>query len=331
LAAAKKEGVVSLASTQDPSKRDAMLQFQKTYPDIRVDYASLSFADYETRITPERAAGVYSFDAYSSGVGDAVFKQEIPNGWYEPIKPSLYLPEVLDEKSWLGGFDGGFLDTGKKYVFGYGFTVLNYTVVNRDMVAEAALNTYADLLKPEFKGKIAILDAERVGAGNLTLTAIRSAIGDDRMKQLLVDQQPVSTSDRRQIAEWVIRGTYPIGIGVADSFLKPFHDEGLGKNVRAITGATPVTVASGEGTLMLLTKAPHPNAAKVFVNWLLSRAGQTEWATHTLANSRRLDVPKGNPDGVVDQEHLDRYVNDGTEENVGKKQAMLDFANQVML
>jgi ABC-type Fe3+ transport system substrate-binding protein len=45
------------------------------------------------------------------------------------------------------------------------------------------------------------------------------------------------------------------------------------------------------GSLMLIDQAPHPNAAKVFVNWLLTKEGQTAYATTMKQTSRRLDVP----------------------------------------
>ena len=50
-------------------------------------------------------------------------------------------------------------------------------------------------------------------------------------------------------------------------------------------------LSAGFGSLMLLNKAPHPNAATVFVNWLLSRDGQKAWTKGMGYPSRRLDVP----------------------------------------
>jgi ABC-type Fe3+ transport system substrate-binding protein len=50
--------------------------------------------------------------------------------------------------------------------------------------------------------------------------------------------------------------------------------------------------------LSLLQNAPHPNAAKVFVNWLLSREGQIQvqkgrkGRARTPSNSLRIDIPK---------------------------------------
>jgi ABC-type Fe3+ transport system substrate-binding protein len=58
-----------------------------------------------------------------------------------------------------------------------------------------------------------------------------------------------------------------------------------------------VNLSSAFGSLALLNRAPHPNAAKVFINWLLSREGQTLFQKVISQpgdprNSRRLDVPK---------------------------------------
>lgn len=42
---------------------------------------------------------------------------------------------------------------------------------------------------------------------------------------------------------------------------------------------------------MLVNRAPHPNAAMVFLNWLLTKEGQTAWSKGMGYVSRRLDVP----------------------------------------
>ena len=51
------------------------------------------------------------------------------------------------------------------------------------------------------------------------------------------------------------------------------------------------------GTLALVNRAPHPNAARVFINWLLSRKGQMALQRNMLntenpADSLRIDIPK---------------------------------------
>lgn len=54
------------------------------------------------------------------------------------------------------------------------------------------------------------------------------------------------------------------------------------------------TMTSGGGTISLIDKAPHPNAAKLFVNWLLSREGQLEFQRRNGSDSLRVDIPKQN-------------------------------------
>jgi ABC-type glycerol-3-phosphate transport system substrate-binding protein len=71
-------------------------------------------------------------------------------------------------------------------------------------------------------------------------------------------------------------------------------------------------VVSHSGSIGLLNKAPHPNAAKVFVNWLLSREGQLTMqrvyveGKRGASNSLRVDIPK---DMVPRHERLFEGVN----------------------
>jgi iron(III) transport system substrate-binding protein len=114
------------------------------------------------------------------------------------------------------------------------------------------------------------------------------------------------TNDARQQLEWVMRGRYPIGIGVSDGVLVDFRQEGLALNVREIREAG--TLSTGVGGLQLISRAPHPNAAKVFVNWLLSREVQQRVSSQTGQNSRRLDVPAAEPANAPDPAKVHEYV-----------------------
>jgi len=50
-------------------------------------------------------------------------------------------------------------------------------------------------------------------------------------------------------------------------------------------------VSDSFGGVSLMNRAPHPNAGKVFINWLLGKAGQTAWSKAMEQVSRRADVP----------------------------------------
>jgi ABC-type Fe3+ transport system substrate-binding protein len=70
-------------------------------------------------------------------------------------------------------------------------------------------------------------------------------------------------------------------------------------------------IASSGGNLGLANQAPHRNAAKVFVNWLLSREGQiTVQTSYAKAgnpvNSLRIDIPK---EGIPPADRLREEVN----------------------
>jgi ABC-type Fe3+ transport system substrate-binding protein len=77
---------------------------------------------------------------------------------------------------------------------------------------------------------------------------------------------------------------------------------------------------------MLFNGAPHPNAARVYLNWLLSREGQENWARLSEQDSRRLDVPA--PPGVAPKQGVN-YVQIGKEENLGYHTQSQELARSI--
>ena len=76
---------------------------------------------------------------------------------------------------------------------------------------------------------------------------------------------------------------------------------------------TPITL--GAGGIMLFKDVPHPNASKVYINWLLAKKAQTKVCKNILLNSRRTDVPPVVKELAVDPAHLNNYYDYTTEEN----------------
>src|SRR5262249_57439103 len=109
----------------------------------------------------------------------------------------------------------------------------------------------------------------------------------------LSEQAVVRTRDLRQQVEWGGRGRYPIAVGGDDTFVVEFRRQGLGQQVEPVALYSQLGGRQGPafGNAMLMNRAPHPNAAKVYLNWLLSQEGQSSWTRNTDRNSRRLDVP----------------------------------------
>ena len=329
LAAAKKEGRVAVAGPPVAGHREALMKFQQAFPDIRLESSGMDLGMLDTRLGREREVGQYLWDVVVSGLGPTIFVKQIPAGWFDPLKPAVMLPEALDDSKWLGGFDGGFLDKGKKFGYGFALYVTATIYVNHETIPESQIQKVEDILDPRWKGKIAWYDPLIPGPGSFLFAHLRKLLGDGALKRLIIDQETVITKDNRQLAEWLIRGRYPIVFGAARTEIATFQREGLGAKVKQLhLPIEPVT--PGWGGVMLVNRAPHPNAARVFINWLLGREAQRSWAEMGAVNSRRLDVPPGDSETVVDPKKLDRYNNLSNEENAIFRTESIGFAKSLI-
>jgi ABC-type Fe3+ transport system substrate-binding protein len=269
------------------------MEFQKAYPEIAVEYVAVRGADFVPRIVSERQAELYLYDVHVGGAGTPA--QELkPQGFLDPLEPELVLPDVVDDKTWLGGYREAYYDKDGTHVFGFQASLWYQVYVNRDAVPESELSRVQDLTLPQWRDKIASDGITTFGAGCGVGAHWLMVLGEESFRQLYTNGVTISR-DRRQVAEWAIRGRYPIVLGIAQTDFSPFVKEGLGQNVRPLepTADAGVRISVGQGTLAVMNRAPNPNARRLFANWLLSREGQAAWARHTLENSRRLDVTDG--------------------------------------
>jgi ABC-type Fe3+ transport system substrate-binding protein len=108
----------------------------------------------------------------------------------------------------------------------------------------------------------------------------------------------VLSRDRNQLTEFMVRGRYPIAIGLNVLALQDFQAHGVGKNIKTVLLPEMDYQASGSA-VWLLNRAPHPNAAKVLINWLLTREAQAAWAKELQTNSRFVGVEPGDPHTIV--------------------------------
>ena len=118
IAAAKRTGVVRISGPPQQAPREVIMMFQKEYPDIKLKYSGLRGRDFIVRARAERRARMYLWDVVIGGVGNTTY-EAASKGWFQALKPALILPEVLDDSKWLGGFDAGFGDKKKRYVYGF--------------------------------------------------------------------------------------------------------------------------------------------------------------------------------------------------------------------
>jgi ABC-type Fe3+ transport system substrate-binding protein len=290
LAAAKQEGSVVVAGPPGDQYRTALVtSFEKAYPGIKVAYTGASGRDLAPKLLAERQAGQFLWDVSVGGPTTAVtFKNQQV---FDPLPAALILPEILDDSKWFGGFNKYWIDNEGQFIFPFEALLRANIYVNRDIVKESDLGKYEQLLDPKFQSKISWNDPRTFGAGSAAATSVLIALGEPFLRKLY-QQGVVATTDLRQQAEWVVRGTYPIAGGLDTTFLLPFQQQGLGKNVLPLdknaNGGNRLEL--GFGGLMRVNRPPHPNAQTVYLNWLLTKDGQQAWVQNTARNSRRLDV-----------------------------------------
>ena len=311
VAAAKREGTVVLSGPTRELWRRVLMTFEQDFPEIEVQYTGANSRDFWPRVYRERELGQYLWDLRVGGPDPQVYAAK-DKGVLDPVRPLLLLPEVVDESKWAGGLDGIFFDKEKKYVVGFANFVSFMAYVNRDIIPETEFQSIADLTNPRWKGKIVIQDP-RGGAGLNSLQVMLKLYGEDFLKDLLTQQDLVVTSDLRQETEWLIRGRYPIAIGlVPDAFLV-FQEQGLKFNIKSLKDSGR-SVSTGTAGIQLLNRTLHPNAAKVYINWLLTKEVQTRISAATHQNSRHLEVPPADPEAVPDPQRLDAYIPSQVEE-----------------
>ncbi|WP_311969402.1 extracellular solute-binding protein [Pseudomonas baltica] len=318
VAAAEKEGSLTLLGPAIQPYRQAIEQFQAAYPKIRLEYTGITSPEFEARIRNERRVNRYLWDLTIQGFSGSAFTQQLPEGWYDPIRALITQPAVLADNNWLGGFAAGFLDKQQAYVYAFQAGKQNNVNIDRSKVSEADLNKLEGLLDPKWKGKIAILDPRTRGSGHL-ITLLQTTLGSDKARQFLTQQQPVLASSNRQLQDWVAQGAYPITSGLSPSEIATLKDQGLAESVQALQTPPERTAwTPGWGAIALLHQAPHPNAAKVFVNWFLAQPAQADWAARGFVNSRRTDVKPGLAASVLTAEGFEKGLTFNSEANADK-------------
>lgn len=286
---AKKEGQLTVMGPAGAEIRRALSEpMQKKYG-ISVEYLSGRASDFGPRILTERRAGRYLWDIVLGGT-TTILESLVPGGAVDPIKPALILPEVTDTKYWREG-KLDFSDNAQTFNLVFMGTPKVILAYNKDLVDPKELRSYRDLFHPKWKGKIASDDPRGAGAGQATFLFfyMNPELGVAFIREL-AKQEIRFIRDHRQRAEWVAHGKVPLMISPSETVTVPLIRRGLSVGMMQPLKEGSYLTAS-TGSVVLINKAPHPNAAKAFVNWLLSREGQTGWVETTGTLSRRLDVP----------------------------------------
>lgn len=295
--AAEKEGEVTVYATNSVGDLQVIWDaFRKKYPRLKLNSVAISTtSEIVTKVMAERRANQYFVDVVLGAPG-ATYNSLHRGKALDPMPPALLLPEVTDLSKWWKG-KHRYIDPEGQYVFVYQSSLYGPPVYsNTKLVNLDTLRSVWDLLDPKWKGKIIALWPR----ANYVSTALlfmyhHPQIGPKFLERFYTEMDLTYFSDFRQGTDWLAGGKYPLcflcrlrrameqGLPVAE--VSPYH-------FKEVPGS-----GSNNGAIGLMNSQPHPNGARVFINWYLSREGQIAFrqANNTqeddTTTSMREDLP----------------------------------------
>ncbi len=213
LAAAKKEGKLTISTNTSLYYAETVKKFAEKYPEIQVEHSSMRPSEFAPKLITEQQNGIYSYDATYNATGNMV-EVMLPAGAFEKLPPYLILPEITNPSNWRGG--QLIWGTNEPYILINRGNVDAKVVVNRDVLPKSEFNSVDQLLDSKFKGKITIRTPNAPHDASFFLSGALHTKGEEWVRKLLIDQQPVyvPNENARLLTQNVINGKYPLAIGV---------------------------------------------------------------------------------------------------------------------
>lgn len=296
IAAAEKEGIVVLnVQTNKNFRNYVSREWPKYFPKIKLSLTTQRSSQFIARVRTERKAGKFLWDAYYAGssVGLRLYRE----GVLDPLRDEFILPEVNDPKVW-GGWENAFYDLPRKYVL----STQNYLKspwYNSDVIPRSKVEKHGIklLLDPAYKGKIAWVEPLRPSSGQAISLVLLKSLGEAGLRKMIIDNEVTFFAKQNNMVDRMARKQFLISIGPnMIQQTERFRKAGVKLNFRTL-GNTPADAeaSTGGGTVFVFNRRPHPNAAKVFINWVLSKKHSAGIAKETGNGSRRTDVEPVDP------------------------------------
>jgi ABC-type Fe3+ transport system substrate-binding protein len=256
---AKKEGKVMFYTglIVDQVVRPVKAAFEKEYPFVQVEFFRGNAERLAQKMLAEYQAKRYDVDVVSgSATSTIVQRAGFMQRFYSP-HIAEYPAELKDSK--------GFWGSTNVYFMTLGYNTRNVRVADLP-------KTYDDLLNPRWKGQMMWSTSRGSGAPQF-IGNIFASMGQEAGKAYLqkLKQQNIakSTASARQILDMVIAGEYPIAIQIFN------HHAYISKVAGAPVDWQPLEpVTATNNTIGVAKNAPHPYAAMLFIDFVLSRQGQ---------------------------------------------------------
>jgi iron(III) transport system substrate-binding protein len=276
---AKKEGKVVIYSTTDAVAANPLIRdFQAAYPGIRVDYSDLNSTELYNRFIAEVAAGSTGDVMWSSAMDLQVKLAADGNAM------TYASPEIRSLPKWSVWNNQAYGTTYEPITFVYNKRLVPAADVPQD---HAALLKLLQSKPNAYRGKITAYDPEKSGVGYLFVNEDVKYFPQawDLFKAFGKVNAKLYTSAGAMI-ERVTSGEHTIAYGIFGSYA-------LGRSKKApnlgIVTPKDYTLVTSR-VAFISSKAKNPNAAKLFLDYLLSKRAQTIIANQAELYSLRDDV-----------------------------------------
>jgi len=260
--------------------------FAKNYPEIKLEFQLLTGGTALAKLTAEQAAKTYVCDIFSSAT--ATVAQASDAGYLMDFVP----PELIDPNvKWALGDPLALRPQYVIYTTPYGITF------NTNLAPPGTEpKSWKDLADPKWKGKFVTEDPRNQGKGNKWFLYMYNnpAYGPDYLKKVLVDNKVTCSSDAAGLAAMVARGEYAADITSTFKFYQSVQQTGI--NLPLAFHYYDDPTMRSDLAAAVANNAPHPNAAKLFLNYLLSADGQAALADGDTAIPVRLGTKLPYPD-----------------------------------
>jgi iron(III) transport system substrate-binding protein len=286
LQAAKKEGRVVAGGPPTAVLRQKYKEtFEKRFG-IELELVSAPGPQNAGRAAKEFKAGVAYFDVLHGGSG--TLEPLMYENMLALFSDYMILPEVKDPRQWWGGHLWEDNIKTNRYIYSFSADFSAPPFFNADLVKPGEISSYDDLLNPKWRGKIGFFEPRIPSAGQ-GLWGFLMKIKGKEFLQKLAEQDLFISRDGKQLADALGKGTHAIALGLSQRFVDPYINAGI-----PIKPLMPIkeglSGSNGFGTVAVMKNAPHPNAGKVYINWLLGKEGQDLYGKALTQGTRRLDV-----------------------------------------
>jgi iron(III) transport system substrate-binding protein len=249
--------------------------FKKDFPKIKTSYVRLQTGALYAKITAERSAGRFGVDVLQlSDISPAIDFQK-KGGWEVHVSPELTAYKAEHQSSPAGHYTWG----------GVSFAGISYNRVK--VKPEQAPKTWKDILNPAFKDGVSAKLATS-GMQHAQWYVLRKLYGNDFWLEF-AKQRPKGFDARAQLFDRLSKGDDRMCVLAEYAGYTLFAEKGAEIEFVAPADGLPATAFF----IGVVNRAPHPEAAKLFVDWALSKRGQAVYQNQKilLYGSLRTDAP----------------------------------------